>query len=160
MRMHMLILFIPLSFLLAYLLAGAWGTYREFRNKARSKRSLLLLIAYEFVVVLSALLWSLLHSHGSAVVRIGIALTALATLFVGFHVVLGNGWSGYCQGYRVLFRWSDEDKAYVATVPDLSGCMADGENMRSTRKNIEQAISLWLEVAKGEGRQIPPRIRF
>jgi antitoxin HicB len=57
--------------------------------------------------------------------------------------------------YRVYLHWSDEDKAWLAEVPDLPGCMADGETPEQAVNAAHQAANLWLEVAKEEGRPIP-----
>lgn len=58
--------------------------------------------------------------------------------------------------YRVYLQWSDEDKAWLAEVPDLSGCLADGETPELALKAAHEAEALWLEVAEAEGRPIPP----
>ncbi len=59
------------------------------------------------------------------------------------------------ERYQIYLRWSDEDRAYVAEVPDLPGCMADGKTPAAAVKAAERAIELWLEVARDEKRRIP-----
>ncbi|MGQ2910083.1 MAG: type II toxin-antitoxin system HicB family antitoxin [Aliihoeflea sp.] len=44
---------------------------------------------------------------------------------------------------------------FVATVPDLAGCMSDGETPEEAIANVRDAIAEWIETAKGLGRQIP-----
>lgn len=57
--------------------------------------------------------------------------------------------------YEILIRWSDEDRAFVAGVPELPGCMAHGSTRATARENIEQAIELWLETAGEYGDPVP-----
>jgi predicted RNase H-like HicB family nuclease len=58
--------------------------------------------------------------------------------------------------YPIFLRWSDEDKLWIAEVPDLPGCLAHGESREAALKAAEEAQGLWLEVATEEGREIPP----
>ena len=57
--------------------------------------------------------------------------------------------------YRIVVRWSDEDSAYIAEVPELPGCMADGASPEAAIKEAKKASRLWLEVAKKEKRETP-----
>ena len=57
--------------------------------------------------------------------------------------------------YKVMFYYSHEDEAYIACVPELPGCMADGATIEEAAKNAEEAISVWLETANELGRPIP-----
>lgn len=57
--------------------------------------------------------------------------------------------------YEIIIFWSDEDDAFVAEVPELPGCVADGETYQKAVANAEQAIQLWIETAKELGRPIP-----
>jgi predicted RNase H-like HicB family nuclease len=57
--------------------------------------------------------------------------------------------------YEVIVYWSEEDKAYVAEVPELPGCMADGATYEGALKNIHVTISEWIETARTLGREIP-----
>lgn len=62
--------------------------------------------------------------------------------------------------YEIVIAWSDEDSAYIATVPDLPGCMADGATYQEALAAAERAIELWMQTAKELGRTIPiPRAR-
>ncbi len=58
--------------------------------------------------------------------------------------------------YRVNLRWSDEDKAFIARVPKLSGCMAHGEDPESARGQITEALKLWIETAQEAGEPLLP----
>jgi antitoxin HicB len=59
--------------------------------------------------------------------------------------------------YAVLIEpLSDEDGGgFLATVPDLPGCMSDGETREAAAHNIEDAIASWLDEAEALGRDIP-----
>ncbi len=57
--------------------------------------------------------------------------------------------------YEVIVWWSEEDRTYIAEVPELPGCMADGTSYEETLKNIQLIISEWIETAKNLGREIP-----
>ncbi len=57
--------------------------------------------------------------------------------------------------YPIKIFYSEEDKGYVATVPDLSGCSAFGKTAEDAVKEVEIAQSLWLKTAKAEDRSIP-----
>ena len=57
--------------------------------------------------------------------------------------------------YEIIIYWSDEDNSFIAEVPELPGCMADGKTRQEVLQNVEIIISEWLETAKKENREIP-----
>ena len=57
--------------------------------------------------------------------------------------------------YEIIIFWSEEDNAYVAEVPELPGCMADGKTYQETISNAERVIQEWIETATELGRSIP-----
>ena len=57
--------------------------------------------------------------------------------------------------YEVIIFWSEEDQAYLAVVPELAGCMADGGTYKEALAHVEKVIGEWLETAKELGRPIP-----
>ncbi len=57
--------------------------------------------------------------------------------------------------YEVIIYWSEEDDAYVAEVPELPGCMADGPTYQEALANAEKVIQEWLDTANELGRPIP-----
>ena len=59
------------------------------------------------------------------------------------------------NGYEMILWWSTEDDAYVVDVPELPGCMADGESYHAALQNAEVVIEAWLETARELGRPIP-----
>lgn len=57
--------------------------------------------------------------------------------------------------YEIIIYWSSEDEAYVAEVPELPGCMADGSTYQEALANAEVIILEWIETAREMGRAIP-----
>jgi len=57
--------------------------------------------------------------------------------------------------YEIIIFWSDEDSAFVAEVPELPGCMADGKTYQEAVANAEEAIGDWIETARQLGRPVP-----
>jgi len=63
--------------------------------------------------------------------------------------------------YEVIIYWSEEDGAFIAEVPELSGCAADGPTYEKALGNVETIIDEWIETARELGRPIPePRGRL
>ena len=63
--------------------------------------------------------------------------------------------------YEIIIYWSAEDSAFVAEVPELPGCMADGKTYQEAVANAEIIIEEWLDTARDLGRPIPePRGRL
>lgn len=57
--------------------------------------------------------------------------------------------------YEIIIYWSQEDEAFIAEVPELAGCMADGKTYQEVLKNVEIIIQEWIETARELGRPIP-----
>ena len=57
--------------------------------------------------------------------------------------------------YEVIIYWSESDEAFIAEVPELSGCAADGATYQEALANVEVIIQEWIETAKEIGRPIP-----
>lgn len=57
--------------------------------------------------------------------------------------------------YEMIIYWSEEDQAYIAEVPELPGCMADGKSYQEAANNAEVAIDDWVAVARKLGRNVP-----
>ncbi len=65
------------------------------------------------------------------------------------------------NNYEIIIYWSDEDGAFVAEVPELPGCMADGKTYQEAVANVEVIVKEWIQTAKELGRPIPqPRGRL
>lgn len=57
--------------------------------------------------------------------------------------------------YEVIIYWSKDDQAFIAEVPELLGCAADGATYQEALANVETMIQEWIETAKDLGRSIP-----
>lgn len=57
--------------------------------------------------------------------------------------------------YEIILYWSEEDKVFVAEVPELPGCMAHGDSQESALANAKEAIRLWIDTAREFGDPIP-----
>jgi predicted RNase H-like HicB family nuclease len=57
--------------------------------------------------------------------------------------------------YEIIMYWSDEDQAFIAEVPELPGCAADGATYQEALANVQVIITEWIETAKELGRPIP-----
>ena len=57
--------------------------------------------------------------------------------------------------YEVAIYWSEADGAFIAEVPELPGCAADGATREEALRNAEVAIAEWIETARDLGRAIP-----
>ena len=57
--------------------------------------------------------------------------------------------------YEIILYWSKDDNAFIAEVPELAGCMADGKTRAEAIANAEIIIKEWLDTARAEGKAIP-----
>ena len=57
--------------------------------------------------------------------------------------------------YERIIYWSEQDQKFIVEVPELAGCMADGDTAVEALENVELIISEWLDTAKEIGRSIP-----
>lgn len=63
--------------------------------------------------------------------------------------------------YEIILYWSADDNVYIAEVPELSGCVADGDTQKQALENVDVIIKEWIETAESIGREIPvPRGRL
>ena len=63
--------------------------------------------------------------------------------------------------YEIILYWSNEDSAFIAEVPELPGCAADGATRQEALANVEVVIAEWFETSRELGRPIPePRGRL
>ncbi len=63
--------------------------------------------------------------------------------------------------YEIVLYWSEEDRAFIAEVPELAGCAADGSSYEEALTNVTVVIDEWIETARELGRPIPqPRGRL
>jgi predicted RNase H-like HicB family nuclease len=59
------------------------------------------------------------------------------------------------EKYEIIMYWSEENNSVIAEVPELTGCMTDGENYNEALQNIQIIIDEWIETAKSLNRPIP-----
>ena len=67
------------------------------------------------------------------------------------------------NGYAIIVELlpPEEGGGFIATVPDLPGCMSDGESPQEALQNVQDAIRVWIEAAKDMGHPVPqPTKRF
>ncbi|NUO09473.1 MAG: type II toxin-antitoxin system HicB family antitoxin [Candidatus Brocadia sp.] len=57
--------------------------------------------------------------------------------------------------YEIILYWSKEDETFIAEVPELPGCAADGVTYGEAIANVEVIIQEWIETAKKLGRPVP-----
>ena len=57
--------------------------------------------------------------------------------------------------YEVIIYWSDEDESFIAEVPELPGCAADGATYHEALANVEIVVQEWIETANELNRPIP-----
>jgi predicted RNase H-like HicB family nuclease len=63
--------------------------------------------------------------------------------------------------YEIIIYWSDDDGAFIAEVPELPGCAADGGSYSEALANVEVVVAEWIETAQSLNREIPkPRGRL
>lgn len=63
--------------------------------------------------------------------------------------------------YEIILYWSQRDQAFIAEVPELPGCAADGATYQEALANVETIIQEWIETARDLGRAVPePRGRL
>jgi len=57
--------------------------------------------------------------------------------------------------YEIILYWNEEDKVFIAEVPELPGCIAHGDTQEAALANAKEAIRLWLDTAREFGDPIP-----
>jgi predicted RNase H-like HicB family nuclease len=57
--------------------------------------------------------------------------------------------------YEIIIYWSQEDDSFIAEVPELPGCMADGKTYKEALSNAETIIEEWIDTAIELKRTIP-----
>ncbi len=57
--------------------------------------------------------------------------------------------------YELIIYWSKADDCFVVEIPELPGCMSDGQTYADAVKNAETVIDEWMTTARELGRPIP-----
>ena len=60
------------------------------------------------------------------------------------------------RDYHINISYSEEDGGYIADIPDLEACSAFGATPQEALAEVEKAKAAWLDVARQEGKPIPP----
>ena len=64
------------------------------------------------------------------------------------------------RDYHINIFYSDDDKGYIADIPDLEACSAFGETPDEALHEVQKARDLWIAAALAEGKTIPlPKYR-
>jgi len=58
--------------------------------------------------------------------------------------------------YHINIFYSEEDRGYIADIPDLESCSAFGETPDQALAQVERAKQAWLEAAREANKPIPP----
>ena len=59
------------------------------------------------------------------------------------------------MNYSVILKYSSTDQCYIISVPDLPGCMADGNTPNEAYENVKTVMEEYIETAHMEDRKIP-----
>lgn len=65
------------------------------------------------------------------------------------------GWYKTMIRYEIIIYWSEEYQLFIAEVPELAGCMAEGTTYQEALENVEVIAKEWIETAREQGRAIP-----
>ena len=57
--------------------------------------------------------------------------------------------------YEIILYWSDEDKIFVAEIPELPGCIAHGNSQETALASAQEAVQLWIDTATEFGDSVP-----
>ena len=57
--------------------------------------------------------------------------------------------------YEIILYWSNEDRAFIAEVPELPGCMAHGDTQEAALRNVKDAMDFWIDTARELGNPVP-----
>ena len=57
--------------------------------------------------------------------------------------------------YQIVIYWSDNDRGFVAEVPELDGLEVLGESCEEALAKVQTAIADWIDSARAEGVEIP-----
>jgi len=60
------------------------------------------------------------------------------------------------KDYHINIFYSEEDRGYIADIPDLEACSAFGSSAEEALREVQVAKEAWLEAARAERKPIPP----
>ena len=59
------------------------------------------------------------------------------------------------KDYHINLFYSDNDKGYIADIPDLKFCSAFGQTPTEALTEVLEAKEMWIETAKANNKPIP-----
>ncbi len=59
--------------------------------------------------------------------------------------------------YSMIIQWDADDRIFVVTVPELTGCISHGQTYEEAVRQGQDAIESWVMVAREMGRPIPQK---
>jgi predicted RNase H-like HicB family nuclease len=62
--------------------------------------------------------------------------------------------------YQVVIQYSKDDNAFIASIPDLQGCKADGDTPEEALSELSVVYELWIETANDVGKEIPKPLLY
>ena len=62
--------------------------------------------------------------------------------------------------YSIFIQYDKDDKIYIASIPELKGCIAHGQTKEEALREIEIAKNLWIECALEDGEELPEPMLF
>jgi predicted RNase H-like HicB family nuclease len=138
-------------------------------NRARSKFYVNNVIHIIIFIFSSLLFWHniqyysvLLWNNNNRCSQIIAQINEICLSLIWFNSNGQRFWEKQCPAkYEIILYWSEADNSFIAAIPELPGCMADGSTCQEALNNAEIVISEWLQTAKELGRTIPqPKGRF
>ena len=57
--------------------------------------------------------------------------------------------------YEIIIYWSQDDEGFIAEVPELPGCAADGGTYQEALDKVQVVIQEWIDTARDLGREVP-----
>jgi len=57
--------------------------------------------------------------------------------------------------YEIIIYWDEQDRVYIADVPELLGCSAHGKTYDAALEKAKEAIQLWIDTANEFGDPVP-----
>ena len=57
--------------------------------------------------------------------------------------------------YSILIQYDESDDIYVASVPELGGCLAHGKTQADAVREVNTAMELWVQCALEDGEELP-----
>lgn len=60
------------------------------------------------------------------------------------------------KNYEITLWWSEDDRLFVAEIPELSGCVAHGSTREAALAAVGEAMELWIDAAIRAGESVPP----